>query len=62
MSILVLCGDFVVAWKKFWNNYLFEVKLLQHFLQLRKLSQAARKDFASLLLCRPGINELDRQS
>jgi len=28
-SISFRCGDFVVVWKKFWNNnYLFEVELL----------------------------------
>ena len=41
MSVSFRCGDFVVARTKFWNdNNLFEVELLQHFLQLRKLSQA----------------------
>jgi len=41
MSISFRCGDFVVVWNKFWSdNYLFEVELLQHFLQLRKLSRA----------------------
>jgi len=40
-SISFRCGDFVVVWKKIWNdNCLFEVEFLQHFLQLRKLSQA----------------------
>jgi len=41
-SISFRCRDFVVAWKKLLNdNYLFEVELLQHFLQLRKLSHRA---------------------
>jgi len=44
--------DFVVVWKKFWNdNNLFEVQLLQHFLQLRKFSRAARKPSADHMLC-----------
>jgi len=31
-----------VVWKKVWNdNYLLEVQIVQHFLQLRKLSRAA---------------------
>ena len=43
MSISLRCWDFVAVWKKFWNdNYLFEVELLQHFLQLTKLSRALR--------------------
>jgi len=63
MSILFRCGDFVVVWKKFWNsNYLFEVELLQHFLQLRTLSRAARKAFAGRMLCRRGLHELDSRS
>jgi len=63
MSISFRCGDFIVVWKKFWNNnYLFEFKLLQHFLQLRKLSRTARKAFAGRMLCRRGLHELDRQS
>ena len=42
MSISFWRGNFVVAWKKAWNdNYLLEVELLQHLLQLRKLSRAA---------------------
>jgi len=42
------CGDFVVARNKIGNNnYLFDVELLQHFLQLRKLARAARKSFAA---------------
>ena len=62
MSISFRCVDFLAVWKKFWNsNYLFEVELLQHFLQLRKLSRAARKVFAGRMLCRPGLHELDRQ-
>jgi len=33
---------FVVVWKKYWNdNQLYKVRLLQHFLQLRKLSWVA---------------------
>ena len=44
-------GYFIVAWNKIWNdNYLFEVELLQHFLQLRKLALAARKAFAGRML------------
>ena len=40
-SISIRCGDFIVVWKKFWNdNYILEVELLQNFLQLRKLSRA----------------------
>jgi len=36
------CVDFVVVWKKFWNdNYFFEIELLQHFLRLCKLSRPA---------------------
>jgi len=62
MSVSFRCGDFVVVWKKFWNsNYLFEVELLQYFLQLRKLSRAARKAFVGHVLCRRGLHELDRQ-
>jgi len=62
MPISFRCRDFLVVWKKFWNsNYLFEVELLQHFLQVRKLSWAARKAFAGRVLCRPGLHELDRQ-
>jgi len=66
MSISFWCEDFVVVWKKFWNdNYLFEVELLQYFLQLRNLSRAARKAFTGRvrtadrigptgrMLCRP---------
>ena len=42
----ISCKDFVVVWEKFWNdNYLFEVGPLQHFMQLRELSQAGRKAF-----------------
>jgi len=49
-SISFRCGDIVVVWKKFWNdNYLFEVELLQHFLQLRKLSRVVC--CAGLLYC-----------
>jgi len=44
MSISFRCGDFVAVSKKFWNdNYVFEVELLQHFLQLGKISRAAGK-------------------
>jgi len=44
MSISFRCGDFDVVWKIFWNNnYLFEDKLLQHFLKLRKPSRATKK-------------------
>ena len=35
--------------------YLFEVELLQHFLQLKKLPRAARKLFR--MLCRPAVSE-----
>jgi len=35
---------------------------LQHFLQLRKLSRAARKAFAGRMLCRRGLHELDSHS
>jgi len=53
MSISFRCGDFVVVWKKFWNHsYLFEVELLQHFLQLRKLAWSARKAFAGRIRLR----------
>jgi len=48
--------------KKLWNdNYLFEIELLQLFLQLRKLLRAARKAFAGRVqptgrvLCRPAL-------
>jgi len=52
MSISFRCGDFVVVWKKFWNdNYLFEVELFQHFLQLKNLLRATRKTFAGRMLC-----------
>ena len=68
-SISFRCGDFVVVWKKIWNdNCLFEVEFLQHFLQLRKLSQAARKAFAGRMLCRPRqgyhatVNRIRRRS
>jgi len=43
------------------NNYLFEVELLQHFQQFRKLSRAARIAFAGRVLCRPGLHDFDRQ-
>ena len=53
-----MCGDFIVVWKKFWkDNYLFEVELLQLFLQLRKPSRAAGEAFAGRMLCRPAIEE-----
>jgi len=46
MSISFRCRDFVAVWKKFRNdNYLFEVDLLQHFLQMRELSWSARRAF-----------------
>ena len=62
MSISIRSKDFLVVWKKIWySNYLFEVELLQYFLQVRKLSRAARKAFAGRVLCRPGLHELDRQ-
>ena len=41
---------------------IFEVQLLQHFRQLRKLSRAERKAFAGRMrpvgriLCKPGLN------
>ena len=61
MSISFRCGDFVVLSKKFWNNnYLVEVELVPHFLQLRKLSRATRNAFADRMLCRRGRHELDR--
>ena len=41
-SISFRCRDFVEVWMKFWNdNYLFEFKLSQYFLQLWKPLQAA---------------------
>jgi len=41
-SISLRCRDFVVVRKKLWNDkYLFDVELLQLFLQLGKLSQTA---------------------
>jgi len=47
---------FVVG-KKLWNdNYLFEVELLQHFLQFRKLSRAARE--CSPMLCTPAVDDI----
>ena len=55
-SISFRCRDFVVMWKKFWNNnYLFEVALLQHFLHLRKFSRAVRKAFTGHVLCTPAL-------
>jgi len=50
---------FDVVWKKLQNyNYLFEVELLQHILQLRKLSCLQEKAlWAAYMLCRPGLNE-----
>jgi len=43
-----------IVWKKFWNdNYLLEVELLQHFLQLKKLVRAASKALTGRILCRP---------
>jgi len=61
MSISFECGDFVVVWKKFWNDtYVFEVELLQHFLQLRKLSRASRKPFLVRLLCRAALEWAQR--
>jgi len=53
-SLSFRCRYFVVVCKKFWNdNYLFEVELLQHFLQLRKFShRAVRK---GRMLCRRGL-------
>jgi len=51
--------SFIVLWKKFWNDsYLFEVKLLQHFLQMRKLLWVAKISSAGHMLCRPGLNHL----
>jgi len=52
------CRDFVAVWKKFWNdNCLFEITLLQHFHQLKKLSQTARKAFAGHMLCKPAQSQ-----
>jgi len=59
-SISFWWKDFVVVLKKFQNdNYWFEVEILQHFMQLIKLSWVARKAFAGSMqpagrmLCRP---------
>jgi len=42
--------------KKFLNNnYLFEMKFLQHLLQLRMFSQAARKAVVGHMLCRTAL-------
>ena len=61
MSISFRCGDFVVVWKKFWkNNCLLEVEIVQHFLQLRKLSRATRNAFTDRMLCRRGRHKLHR--
>ena len=37
------------------DKYLFEVDLLQHFLQLRKFSRAARKSSVDRMLCRRAV-------
>jgi len=56
-SISFRCRHFVEVWMKFWNdNYLFEVEFLQHFLQLRKFSRAARKAFVADLTYNKGKN------
>jgi len=48
--------DFVAMCKKFLNNnYLFEMKFLQHFLQLRMFSQATRKAVVGHMLCRTAL-------
>jgi len=36
----------------------FLLRAGQHFLQLRKLSRAARKAFADRMLCRPGFEQV----
>jgi len=45
-SVLFRCRDFIVVWTKFYNeNFLFEVELLQHFLQLKKALADRKKAF-----------------
>jgi len=63
-SILFRRRDFVIPRKKFWNdNYIFEVEVLQHFVQLRKLSLAVRKSFtghmrpAGSILYKPALKQ-----
>ena len=56
LSISFRCRDFIVVWKKLQNdNYLFEVELLQHFLQLRKLSRCRPQEKLSWGACCAGL-------
>jgi len=52
-----------VIWKKIlvWQLIIPEAGLLQHFLQLRKLSQATRKALAGRMLCRPAVYSYFRE-